>query len=244
MRPVILVGLVTLVAADVTAQDRGAEIVRRYGEVIGGAPVLAMRSIRSTGTIEMPAMGMSGTMTTVNAAPNKLAVVIDFAGVGQIVQVFDGTHAWSIDPMQGPRLLTGAERGRLEDDAGIASILRRSAAITSTTVVGDTTLATGTCTWVKLVFRSGRESTECYDNASGLMAASKGTQESPMGSMATSGIMTDWKAFGPLKSATKITVQAAGQQQVFRVTALEFDRADDAALFVMPASIKALVGGQ
>ncbi|MDQ3995697.1 MAG: hypothetical protein M3303_01625, partial [Gemmatimonadota bacterium] len=97
----------------------GRAIIDRYVEAIGGRDaVLRHQSIRSVGTFEMPAAGVKGDLTVVQMAPNKMAMTIDLPGVGQMVSGYDGTVGWSINPMQGPRVLEGKELVQLREDAG------------------------------------------------------------------------------------------------------------------------------
>lgn len=228
-------------ASNSYAQSSGAAVLNRYAEAIGGSAVLAVSSIRSSGTVELAPMGISGILTSINAGENRIAVIMELQGVGTVTQVFDGTHGWAMDQMQGPRLLTGAELDRLRDDAGIPAVLRRGGSLVSSVIMGDTAIAGSTCTWVRLTYKSGRDSSECYDVATGLMTASRSTQESAMGVVVVTSTMTDWKAFGALKSATRIVGSMPGMQQRMTVEKIEFNRPDDAAIFDMPAAIKALL---
>src|SRR3712207_8571336 len=43
---------------------------------------------------------------------------------GQMSSGYDGTVGWSVNPMQGPRLLEGKELEQLREDAGPAAMLR------------------------------------------------------------------------------------------------------------------------
>ena len=45
----------------------------------------------------------------VQVAPNKMQMMTTIPGVGAIQVGFDGTTGWSVDPMQGPRVLAGKE---------------------------------------------------------------------------------------------------------------------------------------
>jgi len=89
--------------------------------------------------------------------------------------------------------------------------------------------------WVK----SGRETFDCYSVASGLLIASIGKQDTPMGSVDVTNLLSDYKDFGGQKVATRLTQQVMGQEQVLRINTVEYDAADP-ALFEMPAAIKAL----
>ena len=96
------------------------------------------------------------------------------------------------------------------------------------------------CFKVKMVWKSGRETFDCYSVASGLLIASVDKQESPMGTVDVTNLISDYKDFGGQKVATRLTQQVMGQEQVLTISSVEYDAAD-APQFEMPAAIKALI---
>ncbi len=220
----------------------GRAIIDRYVEAIGGRDaVLRHQSIRSVGTFEMPAAGVKGDLTVVQMAPNKMAMTIDLPGVGQMVSGYDGTVGWSINPMQGPRVLEGKELVQLREDAGPAAMLRSPDRIRSAETLELTTMNGKPCYRVKITYHSGRESFDCYSSETGLLVSMTQTQESPMGAVQVTTLFDDWKEFGGLKSATKVRMQMLGQEQVLTVDRIEFDRPEDAKAVEVPEQIKPLV---
>jgi hypothetical protein len=220
----------------------GRAIIDRYVKAIGGRDaVLRHNSIRYIGNFEMPAAGMKGNLTVVQAAPNKMAMTVDLPGMGQVVSGYDGTVGWSINPMQGPRVLEGKELEQLREDAGPSAMLRASDRIRSAETVELTSMGGQACYKVKITYNSGRESFDCYSPETGLLVGMTQTQESPMGSVQVTTLFDDWKEFGGLKTATKMRQQMLGQEQVLTIDRLEFDRADDAKAVEAPEQIKPLV---
>jgi hypothetical protein len=73
-----------------------------------------------------------------------------------------------------------------------------------------------------------------------LLVASTGKQESPMGTIEVTNLISDYKDFGGQKIATRLTQQVMGNEQVLILSTVDYDAAD-AASFEMPAAIKALV---
>lgn len=219
-----------------------ADIVARYVTAIGGREaVLKHQSVRSTGTVEMPAAGISGSMVAVQAAPNRTAVTMTIAGMGDIVTAFDGTTGWSVNPMQGPRLLEGRELDQLREEAGLESMVRTSASIKSMDVLGKSEMGGRACYRVHVVFASGRERVECYDVESGLLDGIVAKQESAMGTMEVTSLVSDYKDFGGVKTATTVRQQAGPQELVMKIVNVEYDRPDDAAAFTPPAAVQALI---
>jgi hypothetical protein len=64
----------------------------------------AHTSQHASGTISMPANGISGALDVYGAKPDKSLVKINLGGIGDIVEGFDGTNGWSLQPMTGPML--------------------------------------------------------------------------------------------------------------------------------------------
>jgi hypothetical protein len=220
----------------------GRAIIDRYVQAIGGRDaVMRNSSIRYVGTFEMPAAGMKGNLTLVQAVPNKMAMTIELPGMGQMVTGFDGAVGWSINPMQGPRVLEGKELEQLREDAGPAAMLRPADRIRSTETVELTTMNGHSCYKVKITYHSGRESFDCYNPETGLLVGMTQTQESPMGSVQVTTLFDDWKEFGGLKTATKLRQQMLGQEQVLTIDRLEFNRPEDAKAVEVPEQIKPLV---
>jgi len=59
--------------------------------------------------VEIPAAGIKGTAENYTAAPGKSLNKINLVGVGEIIEGFDGTTAWSVNPIQGNRDKLGEE---------------------------------------------------------------------------------------------------------------------------------------
>jgi hypothetical protein len=225
-----------------TSLPTGRAIIDRYVQAIGGRDaVMRNSSIRYTGNFEMPAAGMKGNLTVVQAAPNKMAMTVELPGLGQMVSGYDGTVGWSINPMQGPRVLEGKELEQLREDAGPAAMLRSPDRIRSAETVELTTMGGQSCYKVRITYHSGRESFDCYSPETGLLVGMTQTQESPMGAVQVTTLFDDWKAFGGLKTATKMRQQMLGQEQILTIDRLEFNRPDDAKAVEAPEQIKPLV---
>ena len=217
-------------------------IIDRYIQAIGGRDaVLRHTSIRSVGSFEMPAAGVKGNLTVVQVAPNKMGMTIDLPGMGQMVTAYDGTVGWSINPMQGPRVLEGKELAQIREDAGPAAMLRPADRVRSVETVERTTMNGQSCYKVKVTTLSGRETFDCYSTETGLLVGMTGTQDSPMGQVQVTTLFDDWKEFGGLKAATKVRLQMLGQEQVLTIDRVEFDRQDDLKALEMPEQVKPLV---
>jgi len=108
----------------ITAQDLD-EILDTYFETIGQEKLLKVKTMEATGKMMMTMMGMEGGFKTFNKKPDKMRVEVDFQG-NTIIQVYDGTNAWAINPMSGssaPIDMTGPEADAMIETADMEGLL-------------------------------------------------------------------------------------------------------------------------
>lgn len=246
-RLVIAAALLAGAPAELPAQQAAnlpaaRELVSRYVAAIGGREaVLRPASSRAVGHFEMPAAGLRGDMEILSARPNRMVSIITIPGLGVIRSGFDGTVGWSVDPMMGARLMSGAELDATRDQSNMLAAVRDPSLFRSMETVERTEIGGQPCHKVKLVWTSGRESFDCYHTETGLLVATIATQESPMGSVEVTTSYSDYREFGGVRMPTRMTQAVMGQQQILSVTDVQYD-AVDASAFELPAEIRALVG--
>jgi zinc protease len=215
-------------------------LVDRHVAAIGGrAAILAHKSMRATGTLSMSASGISGPIEVYGSAPDRVLVKASISGIGEIVEGFDGVHAWSINPMTGPALKTGKELEQTKLDADFYSELRDPKKYTLTTV-GKETFDGRECYKVSVKRIDGSEDFDFYDAATGLRAGSINTRETQMGTMTVSNTEGGYKKFGPITQATVLTQKVMGVEQKITLETVEYNTVN-AAVFELPPAIKALV---
>ncbi|MEX1186731.1 MAG: hypothetical protein WEA80_09095 [Gemmatimonadaceae bacterium] len=233
--------LPSLALAQTTPLPAAKDLVAKHVVAIGGREaVLRHPFFRAKGTFGMPAAGMTGQMEVAGAQPNLVAMKITIPGAGEMLQGFDGTHGWSLDPFQGPRLIEGAELAQMVDEAEFASVLRESSNIASMETTEIVTLGGQQCYKVKITRKSGRETFDCYAVDSGLLIGGFAKQESPMGEVEAVSEFSDYQDFNGIKQPTKITLTVMNQQQVMNFTSYEFGPID-ATAFTVPAAIATLI---
>jgi zinc protease len=92
-------------------------IIQHYIEAIGGrAAIEKFTSRASLGKIEVPSMNLTGTVMMEEKAPDKLLQTVVING-NIFRQGFDGANAWSDDPADGLRVLSGMELAEAKRDA-------------------------------------------------------------------------------------------------------------------------------
>jgi len=198
-----------------------ATLMAKYSAAIGGPAILKAQQITTKGGMMMAAAGINATFEMVQLAPNKMQMLTTIPGVGNIQLGYDGTTAWSMDPMQGPRILTGKELDEVREEADPRASARTPELFTAVQTVGDTTMSGERCYLVKLTWKSGRETYDCYSAASGLMVGSKSVQQTAMGAIPVTTEYSDYKKFGDFMMPTKTTQSMMGQQQVMTISSVD-----------------------
>ena len=229
-----------LVAAAQTA-PLADEIIARHVNAIGGNDaVLRVKSIRNSGTLEMPSAGISATIEAVSA-PNRSFMRMTIPGIGDIKNGYDGTVAWEVNPMRGPRIKTDKEKISAQEDADFhGAMLFSKERYQTTETVGAADFG-GEKTWqVKTVLKSGKVTHEFFSVATGLRVGSASTQESQSGTISVLTIESNYKQFGPIKLATRNEMTTGAQKVVVTLTEVVLDViAPDA--FELPEPVKALL---
>lgn len=220
----------------------GRAIVDRHIKEIGGREaLLAHKSLHLKGTLSVAKSGISGPIEISAAAnPDRVIVKTSVQGIGDIMEGFDGSHAWSVNPMTGPMLKVNKELQQAKLDADFYGDLRDPKKYPSIKTVEKTTFDGRPCYKVQLQRIDGTEDFDFYDVATGLRAGSINTRETPMGPMTVTTVSGGYKKFANMLVATTQTQTVMGVEQTITVTSVEFDKVDPSA-FAPPDSIKALI---
>ena len=165
---------------------------------------------------------------------------LDLAGIGELSDGYDGTVAWSITPMTGPMLATGEELDQKKFEAdfdGALGIATRYDSITTT----EKTAFEGRPVYKIVMSRKGAaDEIAFFDVETGLKAGGIVQRKSPMGTVAVTTALSDYKKFGDMLHPTTTKQTLGGVQMLATFTSVEYDKVDP-AVFELPAPIKALV---
>src|SRR5258708_235780 len=84
------------------------QILTRYEHAMGGkAEFKKVTTMILRGSIEFPLYNLSGTTTEYFKAPDHFLAVTEIASYGTVRTVYDGKSAWTEDPKQGVKAITG-----------------------------------------------------------------------------------------------------------------------------------------
>src|SRR5687767_5332593 len=171
-------------------------IIDRYVEATGGRKAYqAVTSVNIKGSLTIPANGMTGTIDVSAARPNKTSVKTNIAGIGEVLEGFDGTTAWSMSPMTGPMLATGAELEQKIFDSDFDRTIGIAQKYESIKTAEKTTFEGRPVYRVELTRKGGGTDVEFYDVETGLKAGGMVERTNPMGTVSVTSALSDYKKF-------------------------------------------------
>jgi hypothetical protein len=227
--------------APAQAMPDAKDLIQKYGKATGGDAWKSHTSARMKATLDVPAAGMRADIEALHMIKERTFLMkTAIPGMGEVLAGFDGTTAWSKEPMSGARLLSGMEALQAAEEADPEASLRTSANIVKSETVEKTTMNNQECYKVTHTWKSGRTSHDCFSVKDGLIVATQVKQTTQMGEMEVTTLLSDYKDFGGIKRATVTSMQMMGQEIKTTVTLWEWDNVT-AAEMEPPADIKALL---
>lgn len=241
LRAGVVVGLVGALlsgAAPAGAQTPSAdELVAKNLAARGGEDKLkALTSARLVGNLTMQGMDMPITILT--KRPNKMKQEMSMQGQ-KIIQAFDGTTVWAVNPMMGsaaPRVVEGgpadAVKAQSIFDGPLVGYKDRGDTLE---VVGPADVE-GVKTWdLKLSRKDGKTMHIFLDAETGLEKRWTATMDQNGLTMEIETNMADYQATDGVKVARSLRTMMGGQQMAaVTFTTVEFNVPADDAEFAMP----------
>jgi len=249
--------LLTVSAGSVLAQDGTAvttpatetlpsakEVMEKYLEATGGREAYGKLTNRIVlGTVDIPTMGLKGSSSITQAAPNKMLMKMDFAGMGSQTQGSDGEVVWEGSTMMGYRILEGPERASATRLATFNSELNWDKMYKSITVVGEEMVDGKPAYKLDMVTTDDQKSSSFYDKETGLLVKSVSTVKGQMGDLDVESVLSDYREIDGIKMPFKTTQSAMGNTFTITLESVQHNVDLPADTFAIPAEVKALQGG-
>ncbi len=230
----------TPVSTPAVALPTAQEIFAKAVTAAGGADLIRMQTSRTqTGTIEMKAQSLKGTVVVRSVAPDMLLIETDIPGFGKILQGVNGTVGWSIDPMRGASIMDKDELARVLRESSIEAELNPQTGCDAAQVLEQTNFAGSPCYKVNLKC-AGDDSNRYYSVDSGHLVGTTALVKSQMGEIEVTTTYSDFAAFSGRTLAKVQNNAMMGQTQTMTISAIAFDPID-AAVFALPKEIQGLI---
>jgi hypothetical protein len=218
------------------------QVLDRYLEVTGGRAAHEKARHRTlTGTFELSGKGMKGTLLVQQSAPDKMTTRIDIPGLGTIVKGTDGTHAWEVSAITGPRLLQGAEKEEALLEAAFDADLHPERTYAAMETLRVEPVEGKPAYVVKLTPRgNGSPRTAYYDKESGLLVRFVATTTRDMGTVHAESTVGDYRPEGGILLPHRVTLSTLGMEQVLRFETMSTAPVPPGA-YAMPEQVRALL---
>ena len=225
--------------AQAQALPAAKDLIAKYVEAVGGVEAFKKyKSVRVKAALDIPAQGMSGTLTILSRLPNETMMKIEIPGIGEMKQGSNGEVAWFSNPMQGSRVISGKEAEAMTEGPDPLNYLRLTPSITSSETVEKATFDGKECYKVKHTYKTGRTTFDCFSIADGLIIATVAKAPTPMGEVEQTTILSAYKDFNGMKRPTTMVIETQGYQQVLTISEVTFDDVQESEM-VLPPDIQA-----
>jgi hypothetical protein len=215
-------------------------IIEKSVAVIGGRELWMKRtSMEMTGTIEMPAQGIKGTILSRTAQPNKMTTTLEMPGLGAFRTGFDGKTGWASDKIQGTRLMQGKELETIAREADYMKDVDPLRRWDKVETIGEGAFGAYDC-WKIRATKGEEKSVLWYEKSTGLARGFEMTIDTQLGKLPVVTTFVEYRDFDGLKLPVRTEATQAGQKIITTYESVKFDTAT-AAQFELPAEIKALL---
>jgi hypothetical protein len=209
-------------------------VLTRYAQATNAAKLATFAGHRVKGTFELPAAGLTGTMEGYSDQLGRSVQIITLAAIGEVKEGVDTAFAWSLDPMQGPKLIEGKEFIESREREDPRAMRRDPALVLQAQTLERTVIDSVPCVKVKLTWKSGRTTTEYFSEKTGLLVQAESTETSSMGDLAVTTSYGDYKTFDGITMPTKTVQKANNTEVTLRLTEVVFGPVDPAKLAIPP----------
>lgn len=211
------------------------EVVEKYVKAIGGRDALLKYKSRfETGTMELSPMGVKGTFESFARSDNRVLTKVTLDGVGELLEAFDGTVAWSSNPVQGSRVKEGKELEQTRRNSNFARDANLENAFSSLIVRGVEKVGDRD-TFVVVGSTDGLPDEILYfDVENGLMLRRDSIVIAPEGQQALSTFLEEYREVGGIKTPYKTRVKTPAFEITSITSEVKFDIVIEDSKFARP----------
>ncbi|MDM7917502.1 MAG: hypothetical protein ACE15D_14765 [Candidatus Eisenbacteria bacterium] len=219
-------------------------ILEKAVDGMGGREALAkIQNRKATGTLQIPAAGITGTLVSYSARPAKNYVLVESDATGKIESGSTGDVAWESNAMSGPSLKSGEEKIVALRDADFDGIANWKKYYGKVELAGSDSVDQRPVWKVLLTPQVGFPETWLIDKETNDLVATSTKRKSPMGDIAVDTRYSDFREVDGLRIAFKTDQVLMGgmQEMLIVLDKVEQNVEIPPGTFDLPAEIQALV---
>ncbi len=211
------------------------QIIEKYITAVGGREAMEKVTSRvSTGSFEVPDMGLTGNVTISEKAPNKSLAVIELGGMGVVREGSDGVTAWTEQPGAPAQDKTGAELAEALRGSVFNAELKYKTLYKTIAVTGREVIEGKEAYVVVATPAEGSPNKMFFDVASGLMVRQSSTRQSQQGPMDVDVYVSDYRPVDGVKVPFSVRQVSSMFSAVIRLSSIKQNVALDDAIFKKP----------
>ena len=243
----LLIGLPSLLPISALGESlpEAETVINKYIEAIGGLKAWeGHTTMKATGLLTMPAMGISGQIESWRQAPDQSRTMITSDAFGTIDEGFDGKVSWESSMMSGSKIKEGSELALARRMSQFNPWADWKDFYQSATTVGMVTVEEVDCYEVKMVPNEGEGEPEhnFFAKDSGLLVKTSMVMVNEMGRITIDSFISDYRDVEGIKTPFLARQVLMGMQEmIMTFETQEFDVDIPEGTFDMPDDIKALL---
>ncbi len=213
------------------------QIIEKYIQALGGKAAIEKITSRVVkGTIDIPVAGASGTVEVYVKAPGKSSSLASLSGLGEFRQGCDGKTAWSSDPFQGMRDLSGIELAAAKRESDLHDDLKLKQTFSKMTVTGKEKVGDREAYVIDAVPVEGNPEKLFFDAQTGLLLRRDLEIESPQGKVPSENYLEDYKEVDGVKIPHKTRQVTSAYELTIKILEIKHNVPIDDAKFNKPAA--------
>jgi len=222
--------------ADEAPLPTADQILDRYVQAVGGRDAwMKLTSRVSTGTIDIPAANISGTLELKEKAPNQTLAVVTLGGAA-FKQAFDGKVGWSDDPRSGLRELSGDELEETRRDADFSHPVDMRVLYKKFVVVDAEKVDEHDAFLMEATPENGAPEKMYFDSTSGLLIRVVSQRHTPDGVTPIQIDLSDYREVDGVRLPFSIHQSAGEMEFTMKLNEIHHNVDIDGAQFSKPAA--------
>jgi hypothetical protein len=218
-----------------------AEVLGDYVKAVGGpAAWKRHKNVHMKRKVEVKGMQISGTEDRYATDTDRSLSVTALGAMGSFRQGSDGKVAWSEDPINGLRILEGAEAEEAKIDASWNAELQLTKLYQKVHAVQppEPPPAGKKYECLELVPKLAKPAVACFDAQTHLRTIQKGTHSTAQGDVPYKVVFSDWRQVDGMTMPYEEEMIAGPVTIIGQVTELKFDEKLDPKMFALPKVAK------